>query len=291
MLLASLSSAALVVEPVAASAQSAPPNYGQNTYGQNGAAPTGDTWPDAPPPGAQYAQAAPPSDPGPPPPPQYANPPPQYASPPQYAPAPQYAPPPQYAAQPQSAAPPQYAAQPQYAAPPQYAAQPQYAAPPQYAPPPQAGGPGYYAPYQSPYADNQARYNDWSAHNCAKEHNSSTAAGAIFGGAAGALMGFSLAGWAARGFWTVFGGTVGASLGAVVGSSTNNGNCQNGYAAWSGPPAYAYAGPAPYAAPAYAAGPGYRRGGWVWAGDHWAHRHYGYGGWRNRPAGNPYYRY
>jgi hypothetical protein len=223
LLLATVS--CLVVEPIAASAQSAPDGYGQGGYGQASGPPQSDSWPAAPPPGEPYAQAAPPSDPGPPP--------------------------------------------------------SRYAPPSQYTPPPQ------YAPsYQGSYAQSQARYDQWAAQNCISQHNSNIAAGAIFGGAAGALMGFSLAGWAARGAWALFGGTMGATLGATVGSSANNANCQT--AAWAGPPPYA--GPA-YAAPygpVYGPGPAYRRGPWVWAGDHWVRRPHRYGGWGYRPAGYAY---
>ncbi len=234
--LATLSTVALVVEPIAASAQNAAPAYDRPPYDQNG-----------------YDQSDPDRDAGPPP----GGPPAEsWAG----------APPPR-----------------------------QYAPPPQTAGGPDFGGSGHYAPpYQPAYAEQQARYAQWAAQNCASQHNNNATAGAIFGGVAGALMGFSLAGWAARGAWTLFGGTMGAALGSVVGSSTNNDACRNGQAAWAGT---AYGpGPVAYAPPVYAAGPAWRpapTGPWVWTGDHWAHRPYGYGyrRWGSQPEGNAHYRY
>ena len=280
-LLATLSVVALVVEPMVASAQSAPNGYDQNGYDQNGVPPpgepSGDTWADAPAPGYQYAQSAPPGEQGPPPA--------QYADPRDN----QYGPPPAG----------------QYGSPPP---QP-YAPPPrgEYASPPQAaGGQGYNGGYYQPsHGDEQARHDQWAARNCISQRNNNTAAGAIFGGAAGALLGFSFAGWAARGAWALFGGTMGATLGAALGSSANT--CSNDYASAGAPPygggaAYAYAGPAygpgpaPYA-PAYSpAGPAYRsapHGPWMWTGERWVHRPYrsGYGPRGYRPAGYPNYRY
>jgi len=252
-LLATFSTIAMVAEPMAASAQSAPNSYGygQNGYDQGSAPASQDSWGDPPAPGSdnQYAQSAPP-------PAQYADPRDgQYGQPPPG----------------------------QYGSPP----------PPQYAPPPQSPGwqGGNAGDYQPSYGEAQARYYQSLAQNCTSQHNSNTAAGLIFGGAAGALLGFSLAGWAARGAWALFGGTMGATLGAALGSSANSGSCQNGYA-YAGP---AY-GPVGYAPPAYPVGPSYGpapSGGWMWTGERWVHRpyRYGYRPWRYRPAGYPNYRY
>jgi hypothetical protein len=183
------------------------------------------------------------------------------------------------------------------------------------------GGPGYddqgppqdqYAqaapPYQGQYApppysragdDYQAQYAAWEMQNCVIARSNNTAAGAILGGAAGALLGFSLAGWAARGAWALFGGVMGSAVGAAVGSSAGSASCPHGYALRSGAPPfyygpaygygapayapapYAYAPPRPYyaGAPSYAGAP---RGRWVWDG-RWVWRPWAAPGYGARP--------
>jgi hypothetical protein len=220
-LLAGVSSVAMVLIPAVASAQSEPAGYYQDE-------PTPAAY--QAPPVSQYQSL---------PPPQYQSPPPQSAS--------------------------------QYPSPPA----PQYPSPP----PPRA----QYAPAQAPaneadynnwlyrqaMRDYHARYAQWYAHNaasqgpaaesCNSQRNTNVAAGAIFGGVAGALLGASLAGWAARGAWALFGGSVGLTAGAMLGASATPENCEHRYAARSRGPGYYEAGSA-YGPPAYARGWSEERG-------------------------------
>ena len=220
-LLAGVSSAAMVMVPAVASAQSE-----ADGYYQQGPAPAAYQSP----PVSQYQSL---------PPPQYQSPPPpqvaQYASPP----APQY----------QSPSPPQYQAPP----PPQG----------QYAPQAPAAGASDYNNwlYQQTLRDYRARYAQWSAQSreappssesCGSQRSTNIATGAIVGGVAGALLGFSLAGWAVRGAWALFGGSVGLAAGAALGSSATNNDCQRGYARGPGRPDYYGSGPGYGRAPAYA---------------------------------------
>lgn len=227
-MLAVLSTAAMVVEPAAASAQSAP-----YAYDQNGAPP------------ANYQGPPPPQPQGPPPTPYHASPPPAQSG---------------------------------------------------YAPPPaQYGAPGYNGGgYQQNYRDYQAQYAQWSAQNCTTQHSNNIAAGAIIGGVAGALMAASIAGWAVRGAWVLFGGSLGLTAGALIGASTSAPGCPSGYAVRSGAPPFYYGGPAYpeggyYSQPAYAParyyGPGPSRD-WMWMDGRWVRRPdpYGY----LRPAPYPY---
>jgi hypothetical protein len=237
--LATLSAAAMVIEPTVASAQSAP----------------------AP----QYQTPPPPQYNGPPPPRDLTPPAPQPQAPPQgqYAPQEQYAPRGQYAPQ------------------------------DQYAPAPPDAGYNSSPAYQQTYQDYRARYDEWAMQNCVTERNNNVAAGAIFGGVAGALMGFSLAGWAARGAWALFGGSVGMAAGAAIAGSSQPGSCPNGYAVRAGAPAFNTGGPAYayggyYAAPAYAPRPYYGPrpySPWVWVNGRWVRRGYGYHRPLYRPPG------
>jgi hypothetical protein len=180
----------------------------------------------------------------------------------------------------QSAPPPAPYAPAQYA-PAQYSAPaaPAQYAPAQYAPPAQAApDPGGMA-YQQAYADYRAQYAQWADRNCVTNHANNIAAGAIIGGVAGALMFGSVAGWAARGAWVLFGGSLGLGLGAAVGASSNAPGCPTGYGVRSGAPPFYYGGPAysygqPYAPAPYAPQPYYRpaNGGWVWDGYRWVQR-------------------
>lgn len=215
-LLAGVSSAAMVMVPAVASAQSETEGYYQDQRPSPVAYQS--------PPVSQYQSL---------PPPQYQSPPP-----PQAAPAPQYqSPPPQY----QSPPPPRA----------------QYA--------PQAPGAGDYNNwlYQQSMRDYQARYAQWSAQtraaqapppgeSCGSQRSTNIATGAIIGGVAGALLGFSLAGWAVRGAWALFGGSVGLAAGAALGSSATNADCQRGYARGPVRPEYYGSGPGYWRAPAYA---------------------------------------
>ncbi len=149
----------------------------------------------------------------------------------------------------------------------------------QYAPP-AYGTPNDYYVYQQQYHAYRVAYAHWAAENCYRQHANNTAAGAFAGAAVGAILGASLAGWAVRGAWALFGGFTGAALGAAIGSSASP-YCPVGYAVRAGAPPFYYGGPAyPYAGPAWGPGP-YYRGGWV-------RRPYGYG---YRPAPYPYYHY
>lgn len=141
---------------------------------------------------------------------------------------------------------------------------PQYQSPPppqgQYAPPLTANTAEYNNwLYQQTLHDYRARYALWLAetqapppahwaYDCESHRSGNIAAGAIFGGVAGALLGASLAGWAARGAWALFGGSVGLTAGAAIGASATPAYCQGGYA--GGGPGYYHAGPA-YGPPAY----------------------------------------
>jgi hypothetical protein len=247
-LLAGVSSAAMVMVPAVASAQSEADGY----------------YPGVPP--SPVAYQAPPAS-------QYQSlPPPQYQSPPppQAAPAPQY----------QSPPPPQG----------QYASQATA-----------AGGADYNNwLYQQTLRDYRARYAQWSAQtqggragppseSCGSQRSTNIAAGAIVGGVAGALLGFSLAGWAVRGAWALFGGSVGLAAGAALGSSATNADCQRGYARGPGREYYG-SGPGYGRAPAYASpyrgyapDPRYYRRP-VYANPGYADPGYG-------PPPSPYYRY
>jgi len=186
---------------------------------------------------------------------------------------------------------------PQTQAPPaQYAPSvPAQYAPAPYAPPAQAAAPDPGAQaYQQAYADYRAHYAQWEERNCITNHSNNIAAGAIIGGVAGALMFGSVAGWAARGAWVLFGGSVGMGLGAAAGASSNAPGCPSGYAVRTGAPAFYYGGPAyaygqpyaygqgyapaPYAPAQYAPAPYYRPAypGWVWDGYRWVPRPYAY---------------
>lgn len=265
-LLAGVSSAAMVMVPAVASAQSETERYYQDERPSPVAYQS--------PPVSQYSSL---------PPPQYQSPPP-----PQAVQAPQY----------QSPPPPQAAQTPQYQSPPpqyQYQSPP----PPQAQLAPQAPAAGDYNNwlYQQALRDYRARYAQWSAQSrvaqapppsesCGSQRSTNIATGAIIGGVAGALLGFSLAGWAVRGAWALFGGSVGLAAGAALGSSATNADCQRGYARGPGRPDYYGPGPgygygrAPaYASPyrGYAPDPRYYRP---------VYPNPGYG-----PPPSPYYRY
>ena len=253
-LLAGVSSAAMVVIPAAASAQAEPDGY----Y-QDGPSPVAYQ----PPPASQYQSL---------PPPQYQSP-----APPQAAPAPQY----------QSPPPPQYQSPPPPRA--------------QYAPQTPAAGDYNNWLYQQTLRDYRAHYAQWSAQtraaqapppseSCGSQRSTNIATGAIIGGVAGALLGFSLAGWAVRGAWALFGGSVGLAAGAALGSSATNADCQGGYARGTGRPEYYGSGPGYGRAPAYASpyrgyapDPRYYRRP-VYANPGYADPGYG-------PPPSPYYRY
>jgi len=154
------------------------------------------------------------------------------------------------------------------------------APPAQYAPQPQAAPPDYNA-YRQQYAE-------WEMHNCVTQHSNNIATGAIIGGVAGVLMGASIAGWAARGAWMLFGGSLGLTAGAAIGASSTAPGCPSGYAVRNDAPPFTYAGPrygygapAQYYAPAYVPPQSYAPAqyyaplpnrGWVWDGYRWVRR-------------------
>ena len=112
---------------------------------------------------------------------------------------------------------------------------------------------------------------------CVDQRASNTAAGAVVGGALGAITGAALTG---RGGGAAAGGAIGALTGAAVGSSTPS--CPPGYAV-------RYGTPVPYA-PVVAYGPAPT---WVWVGDRWVYEPYpaAYWGpvyWRGGWAGRPW---
>ena len=112
----------------------------------------------------------------------------------------------------------------------------------------------------------------------------------------GALLAGSIAGWAARGAWVLFGGSVGLAAGATIGATSSAPGCPEGYAVRAGAPPFYYRGPAyAYQAPAYrpayepeyyAPRPAYRpNGGWYWDGYRWVRR-YPYAPPYRRPTEN-----
>ena len=234
------------------------------------------------------------------PPPGYQQPPPDYQQPPQGYDQPpsgyDQPPPPQGYGQP----PPGYG-QPQqgYGQPPPGYGQPPPgydtgAAPPpgQYAPPP---GPdtSSYAPAAQQYDQGYAAaYQQWAARYCVDQRNQNTAAGAIIGGALGALLGAGVAGHHNQGVGALAGGALGATTGAVIGSNSGAGGaCPPNYVVAPGAPAFSYNGPV-YAAPV--AAPGWYHP-WIYSGGRWTYRPYRSWYWDNRGYGQggrePYHGY
>ncbi|HEY5289205.1 MAG TPA: hypothetical protein VIJ59_04150 [Caulobacteraceae bacterium] len=157
------------------------------------------------------------------------------------------------------------------------------APPAQYAPPapyaPQQQPPNYNAwAYQQDYQNYRAQYGQWAAQNCVTKRSNNIAAGAIIGGVAGVLLAGSIAGWAARGAWLLFGGSLGLTAGAVVGASSSAPGCPDGFAVRTGAPPFTYGGPVYAPAPYYRPTPS---GGWMWDGYRWVRAPYSYG---YRPA-------
>jgi hypothetical protein len=131
------------------------------------------------------------------------------------------------------------------------------------------------------YADQYAR---WASANCVDQRTGNTAAGAIVGGALGAITGAALTG---KGAGALAGGAVGAVTGAAVGSTAPT-SCPPGYVVRAGAPAFVYGGPyyaaLDYPPAAYS---------WVWVGDRWLYEPYptAYWGpvfWRGAWVGRPW---
>jgi hypothetical protein len=175
---------------------------------------------------------------------------------------------------------------------------PAYAPPP--GAPPQAGGDYNSWAYQQDYQNYRNQYASWAEQNCITRHTNNIATGAIVGGVFGALLAGSIAGWAARGAWILFGGSLGLATGAAVGAATSAPGCPSGWAVRRGAPPFYYSGPAyayrpeyPAYQPAYgpnydAPRPAYRsNGGWYWDGYRWVRRPYP--NYRSAPYGyGPY---
>jgi hypothetical protein len=184
-----------------------------------------------------------------------------------------------------------------------------YAAPPP--PPPGYDGsqpppppPGYQAgpddARQQAQDQQYAAYTQqWAQANCVRAH-ADTGAGAVIGGAAGALLGSGLAGRHDRGTGALLGAGVGALGGAAVANNTSSGatspGCPPGYVTRSGAPAFAYGGG--YAVDgAYAAQPAYAYAAptwyqpWVYYGGAWTYRPYPYHVWYYRHYYRPGFYY
>jgi hypothetical protein len=125
----------------------------------------------------------------------------------------------------------------------------EYGPPPgQYGPPP---GPPVYddrtAQADAAYA---ARYQAWYGRYCVQREHNNVAAGAIIGGALGAILGAGISHGHAGG--TIVGGALGATTGAAIASDSNvGGGCPPGYVIRAGAPAFYWGGPVVYAPPGY----------------------------------------
>jgi hypothetical protein len=161
--------------------------------------------------------------------------------------------------------------------------------PGQYVPPPGGGPePSSYDPAAQQYdQDYSAAYQQWASRYCVDQRNQNTAAGAIIGGALGALLGAGVAGHHNQGVGALAGGALGATTGAVIGSNSGGGGaCPPNYVVAPGAPAFYYSGPA--YGPAVAA-PGWYHP-WVYTSGRWAYRPYRSWYWTRRGYGSPGYR-
>lgn len=135
---------------------------------------------------------------------------------------------------------------------------------------PPAGGSGSYSTPQSSaaqaYADQYAR---WAQQNCIDQRTGNTAAGAIIGGALGALTGAAITGGRAAG--AVAGGAVGVVTGAAIGSNAPA-SCPPGFIVRAGAPPFVYAGPY------YDPGAVWYQP-WVWVDGRWVYEPYPYAYW------------
>jgi hypothetical protein len=135
------------------------------------------------------------------------------------------------------------------------------------------------------YADQYAR---WAQQNCVDQRSGNTAAGAIVGGALGAVAGAALTDGRASG--ALAGGALGAVTGAAVGATTPT-SCPPGYVVRAGAPAFVYAGP--YYDPALAYIPAWYQP-WVWVDGRWIYEPYSFtywvapAYWRSHWVGRPW---
>jgi hypothetical protein len=116
------------------------------------------------------------------------------------------------------------------------------------------------------YAD---QYTTWTQQNCVDERTGNIAAGAIIGGALGAIAGSALS--HGHTSVTLAGGAVGAVAGAEIGATSSN--CPPGYKVRAGAPVFVYDGPYPTTEVVYKLGLYHP---WVWVDSHWAYVPYGH---------------
>lgn len=119
-----------------------------------------------------------------------------------------------------------------------------------------------------------AQYEAWAQQNCVDQRNGNLAAGAIIGGALGAIAGSALTHGHTSA--TLAGGAVGAVAGAGIAASASS--CPPGYIVRAGAPTFVYEEPYFPETVVYEDGP---YAPWVWVGDHWVyeswHHVYRYG--------------
>ena len=120
----------------------------------------------------------------------------------------------------------------------------------------------------------EAQYEAWAQQNCIDQRTGNTAAGAIIGGALGAIAGSALTHGHTSA--TLAGGAVGAVAGAEIGASSTS--CPPGYVVRTGAPTFVYDGPYYPETVIYEDGP-YTP--WIWIDGHWVyqpwHQVYRYG--------------
>jgi len=126
---------------------------------------------------------------------------------------------------------------------------PGYGPPPgEYGPPP--GAPAYDDRTAQADAAYAQRYEAWSARYCVQRERNNVAAGAVIGGALGAILGAGLSHGHAGG--TIVGGALGATTGAAIASDSGpGGGCPPGYVIRADAPAFYWRGPVVYAPPGY----------------------------------------
>ncbi len=107
-----------------------------------------------------------------------------------------------------------------------------------------------------------AQYEPWAQQNCVDQRTGNTAAGAIIGGALGAIAGSALTHGHTSA--TLAGGAAGAVAGAEIGASSTT--CPPGYVVQTGAPTFVYDGPYYPETVVYEAG-AYTP--WVWVDGHW----------------------
>jgi len=162
----------------------------------------------------------------------------------------------------------------------QYASEP---VPPQgeYAPPPEEYDEN--ATYDPRYQQYDRAYGDyassWAYENCVRHQQGNAVAGAIIGGALGAVVGSNVAGRHDRTEGAIVGGALGATAGAAIGSNAGSGaGCPPGYVLRAGAAPFAYGGPV-YGPSVYYAPAWYRP--WVWSGGRYVYRPYRSWYWTN----------